>query len=169
MMVEVHQTNDELRFRWPLGPRLLRYVAPLVGIVTWSSLGFAVSDYFRLTLLVAICVAMGPSVILLAVVAPSLAAEFNRRTVVLSRRGSQIAVGIAGPFAAEKFSIAVVQVKRWGKLVFIVTLRVRTVVIRTPVEMEVLREPCASQDQAEELAARIREFLEAPGSGARQS
>ncbi len=163
MTVVVHQTNGQLRFSWPLGPRLLRYVPPLVGTVMWSSLGFALSDYFRLSLMIVVGVAMVPSVILLGVVVPSLAAEFNRRTVVLSRRGSQIAVGAAGPFAPEQLSIAVAQVKRWGKLVSVVTLSVRTVVIRTPVEMEVLCERFASQPQAEELAVRIREFLSASG------
>jgi hypothetical protein len=110
----------------------------LVGIVAWSSLAFTVSDYFHLTLMVAVCAAMVPSAILLAVLVPGLAAEFNKRTVVLTRRGSQSAVGAAGPFAPEQFSIAMAQAKRWGKRVCIVTLTVRTVVIKTAVEMEVL-------------------------------
>jgi hypothetical protein len=109
-------------------------------------------------------VALIPPIIALAVVVPRLAAEFNRRTVVLSRRGAQIAVGAAGPFDPGQFAIDMGQVKRWGKLAILVTLKVRTVVIKTPVEMEVFYEQFASPPQAEEVVVRIREFLSGSGS-----
>jgi hypothetical protein len=173
MPVQVHRTNDELRFSWPLGPRLLRYVPILVGPVVWCSLAFAVSTYVGLTPMLAVGLGLVPSIVMLAVVVPHLVAELNRRTIVLYRRGSQIAIGAAGPFDPEQFSIATSQVKRWGRLVPIVTLSVRTVAIKTAVEMEILYEQLGSVPEAEELTLHIREFLNGSttkaGSSARES
>jgi hypothetical protein len=62
MPVQVHRTNDKLRFRWPLGPRQLRCVPLLVGVVVWSPLAFAVSTYMRLMQMLAVGVALVPSI-----------------------------------------------------------------------------------------------------------
>jgi len=161
MMVRIQSTADELDLRWPLAPRLVRYLPALVASGLWIPFAFAVATASSLRAMTAMALGLGPPLLALAVIAPRLASEFSRRALTLARRDGKIAVGGIGLCAREQLALIAASERRWGREWFIVALVVRLTVGEQPAELELLHERLRSREQADRLAKTIRDFLDA--------